>query len=109
CTDVGYIYLSKLLVSGKPEELKRLPDVTPSGTRRYELELPEPAVRLRELRSIRGIKDATLFGDTIHVLADDSVDAERLRDELHLSKEVVHVRPIEATLEDVFVTLTRNA
>src|SRR5437763_12647544 len=49
CTDVGYIYLSKLLVSGKPDELKRLPDVTPLGTRRYELELPEPAVRLREL------------------------------------------------------------
>ena len=37
CTDVGYIYLSRLLVQGKPEDLKLLPDVTPAGARRYEM------------------------------------------------------------------------
>ena len=29
CTDVGYIYLSRLIALGKPAELKMLPDVTP--------------------------------------------------------------------------------
>src|SRR4029450_2705028 len=38
CTDVGYIYQARLLVHGKPDELKALPDVTPTGTHRLELE-----------------------------------------------------------------------
>ena len=39
CTDVGYIYQSQLIVCGQPDELKTLPEVTPAGTRRWELEV----------------------------------------------------------------------
>ncbi len=46
CTDVGYIFMSKLLVLGKPDELKALPEVTPAGTRRYELSIPNAAEHL---------------------------------------------------------------
>ena len=42
CTEVGYIYLAKLLVCGKPEKLKLLPGVTPEGTSWYEMEVPRP-------------------------------------------------------------------
>src|SRR5204863_9946410 len=42
CTDIGYIYMSRLLVGGKPDALKDLPDVTPPGTGRFELETPHP-------------------------------------------------------------------
>src|SRR5215471_14271360 len=38
CTDVAYIHMSRLIVCGRPEELKDLPAVTPPGTRRFELE-----------------------------------------------------------------------
>src|SRR3954467_4182758 len=71
CTDVGYIYMSKLLVQGKPEELKELPDVTPAGTRRYEIEVPAATEKLSRLRHTPGVLDATLFGQTIHLLASE--------------------------------------
>ena len=35
CSNVGYIYLSKLLVLGETDDLKELPEVTPTGTRRF--------------------------------------------------------------------------
>jgi ABC transporter DrrB family efflux protein len=109
CTDVGYIYMSRLLVLGKPEELKSLPEVTPSGTKRYELRLPYPAERLPELRSLPGVIDATLFGETVHMMVEDRVTPAVLESEFTVPSGELEVREIPPTLEDVFVTLTRNA
>ena len=109
CTDVGYIYMSQLLVLGKPEELKTLPEVTPPGTRRYELRLPHPAERLSELRSLPGVIDATLFGETVHMMVEDRVTPTVLESEFTVPSGELEVREIPPTLEDVFVTLTRNA
>jgi ABC-type multidrug transport system ATPase subunit/ABC-type multidrug transport system permease subunit len=109
CTDVGYIYLSKLLVLGKPDELKALPDVTPSGTTRYELELPHAAEKLALLRKAAGVIDATLFGETIHALVEGHITDRQLLEFLQLQPDQLRLRPIEPSLEDVFVTLTRKA
>ncbi|MCA9236109.1 MAG: ABC transporter ATP-binding protein, partial [Planctomycetales bacterium] len=109
CTDVGYIYMSRLLVLGKPDELKLLPAVSPAGTQRYELRLPRPAERLPALRAIPGVRDATLFGETVHVMTDDSLSPERLIAELDVDQADATVQPASPTLEDVFVTLTRDA
>jgi ribosome-dependent ATPase len=109
CTDVGYIYMSRLLVLGKPDELKALPEVTPPGTKRYELRLPHPAERLAGLRLLPGVEDATLFGETIHAMVDDRVTPTALRDHLQLSPSDLEIREVPPTLEDVFVTLTRAA
>src|SRR5262245_47578056 len=73
CSDVAYIHMSKLIVCGKPDELKQLRAVTPAGTRRWQLELPAPAEQLARLRRFAGVRDATLFGQDIHVLADDAL------------------------------------
>jgi ABC transporter DrrB family efflux protein len=109
CTDVGYIYLSKLIVCGKPSGLKLLPEVTPPGTRRMELETESPTEVLTRLRHVDGVVDATLFGQTIHVLAATSLSEAEMLGAIGLSPENVGLRPIEPTLEDVFVTLTRAA
>src|SRR5690242_8212298 len=106
CTDVGYIYQSRLLVHGKPDEIKALPDVTPAGTHRLELELHSPAEQLVKLRKLPGVRDATLFGQAIHVLVDQSVDEEMLKRELGTE---VQAREVAPSLEDVFVTLTQHA
>jgi ABC transporter DrrB family efflux protein len=109
CTDVGYIFQSQLLVLGEPGELKRLPEVTPAGTKRYELQVASPAERLAELRKMPGVHDATLFGDTIHLLVSDDLPRQALLEDLHVHSDETPIREIAPTLEDVFVTLTRAA
>lgn len=107
CTDVAYIHMSRLIVCGKPDVLKDLPEVTPPGARRYELEVPHPTESLLHLRHFPGVADATLFGQTIHLLVDEAVGEEAIAQALNLPVEKLSLRPIAPSLEDVFVTLTR--
>ena len=106
CSDVGYLYLSKLLVLGKPSTLKALPQLTPAGSVRYDLKVPAPTSQLRAIRNIAGVRDATLFGERIHLLADDSLAPDSLRSQLELGESQFEIQPASPTLEDVFVTLT---
>ena len=109
CGTVAYLYLSKLLVVGKPDELTRLPEVTPEGTRRVEAECPEGAAAfIGRARGFPYVKDVTIFGNSLHLLVDASVGNERIERDLSESAHVaVTIRPIAANLEDVFVRLTR--
>src|SRR5688500_10467128 len=64
CGRVGYLYLSKLLVVGTPNDLKRLPEVTPAGTRRVEIVGPDVAGMLDHLRARSTVREATIFGES---------------------------------------------
>ncbi len=108
CSQVGYIYLARLLVLGRPDELKSLPQVTPAGMRRWEIEGPAPTEQLARLRLEPSVADATLFGETVHLLADEALTPERIVAAVGGTSGGVRVRPIAATLEDVFVTLDRD-
>ena len=108
CTDVGYIYLSKLLVKGKPSELKELDTVTPKGLRRWEMETNSPIHALTHLRQGEQIAEATLFGQAIHLLVDEKMNEEELRKTARLEEQKCECRLIEPTLEDVFVSLCRQ-
>lgn len=107
CSDVGYIYNSQLIVCGKPGELKQLPTVTPDGTARWEIETANPATLLSAFREMQGVRDATLFGQTIHILADQSLSEDDFVNQVSDEPGSVQVRPITPSLEDVFVTLSR--
>jgi ABC-type multidrug transport system ATPase subunit len=109
CSKVGYIYLSRMLVEGKPDELRRLPEVTPQGTRQIEAECEQGAAALMgKARAMPYVRDVTIFGNTLHLLVDDSIDDATLERELAAAAgSRVHVRPIAPSLEDVFVRLTR--
>ncbi len=109
CTDIGYLFMSKLLVLGKPDELKQLDQVTPPGAARFELQVEHPAAKLAVLRQAEPVHDATMFGERIHLLVDRSFQTEDLRGLLELDESQFNLRPTEPTLEDVFVTLTRAA
>lgn len=95
-----------LLVCGEPDDLKQLPHVTPDGTRRWELEVPSPTDSLQKLRHADGIRDATLFGQMIHVLADESVTPAVLASAARVALDESTARPIAPSLEDVFVSLS---
>jgi ABC transporter DrrB family efflux protein len=105
CTDVGYIQNGSLVVCGKPHELKALPHVTPAGTRRLELSCDAPATKLAALRAVPGVADATLFGQTVHVLVEDRADDAKL---LAAAGAGSSAREIAPSLEDVFVTLSKR-
>ena len=109
CTDVGYIFLSKLIALGKPSELKLLPDVNPTDTARFEIVTDNATRSLRIARLLPGVRSSTFFGESIHLLVDSSVAGADL--EKALTGKGVHVDRINemgATLEDVFVTLTEQ-
>ncbi len=109
CSSVGYIYLSKLLVLGKPDELKQLPSVNRPQTSRYELQIESPAGKLAPLRSLDEVQDATLFGETIHLLVSDKTPIQEVLQASDIAAGDAAIREIGASLEDVFVTLTKAA
>jgi ABC-2 type transport system ATP-binding protein len=102
CGRVGYLFLSKLLVVGTPTELKKLPEVTPEGWRRLEITAPDTAELLMTLKHRPTVREATIFGQSIHALVENGDD---LAD---LARPDVMIRPAAANLEDVFVTIARN-
>ncbi len=108
CSHVGYIYLGRLIVHGKPDDLKQLAAVTPAGTRRLEITCPHATAVLPRLRSVPGVRDVTLFGEGLHVLVEERVPDARLIEALGAPPAAVEIRSIAPTLEDVFVTLSRS-
>ena len=109
CSQVGYIHMSKLIVCGEPDDLKQLPEVNPPGAKRLDVSCDHVTVGLQVVRKLPGIRNATVFGQSMHLL----VDAE-LSEDLICSALVgagIHeaeIRHIVPSLEDVFVELTAH-
>jgi ABC-type multidrug transport system ATPase subunit len=110
CGNVAYLYLSKLLVSGRPDELLALPEVTPRGTRRVEAACDRGAAAVMSAsRRLPYVEEVTIFGNALHLLVRDvATDADVARDLESASGARVEVRAIAPSLEDVFVRITRR-
>ena len=108
CSQVGYIYMSRLIALGPPDRLKASPDVTPRGTKRFEITCAHPTAFLARTRETPGVRDATLFGAQLHVLLNDDLPPNTLIERLAPGDRTASYRPIAPTLEDVFVTLSRT-
>jgi ABC-type multidrug transport system ATPase subunit len=108
CGTVAYLYLSRLIVNGHPEQLKQLPDVTPAGMRRVEVECREGVASLMtSARTLPYVRASTIFGTSLHLLVDESVSNQKIDEDLEaFGISSVAVRDIAPTLEDVFVRLT---
>jgi len=108
CASVAYLYLSRLMVSGRPDTLKQLPEVTPAGTRRIQAECTQGvAALMTSARTLDYVRAATIFGTSLHLLIDEQVsDAKVAKDLESFGAGKVVVSQIEPSLEDVFVRLT---
>ena len=102
CGRIGYLYLSELLALGTPQELKRLPSITPVGSKRWEIRGGVAAEVLAELRKRPGVHEATIFGQAVHALIENNVSM------VDLQTQGLSLQIAEPNLEDVFVTLARQ-
>jgi ABC-type multidrug transport system ATPase subunit len=107
CDHVGYIYMSKLIVCGEPDELKKLPAVNPPGTRRLDVTCDHVTTALRAMHEMRGVRSATVFGQSMHLLVDETVKRAQIDEQLR-KVGVGHseIHEIGPSLEDVFVELS---
>jgi len=109
CSHVGYIHMSKLVVCGEPDDLKQLPVVNPPGTRRIDVTCDHVTTGLQTLRRLPGVRTATVFGQSMHLLVDEGMSEQIIREELAKVKiPQADIRTIAPSLEDVFVALTNN-
>jgi ABC-type multidrug transport system ATPase subunit len=107
CSHVGYIYMSKLIVCGQPDELKKMPEVSPPGTRRLDITCDHITTALQAVRQMPGVQSATVFGQSMHLLIDEKVTTEEIEAKLRgVGINQAEIHPIGPSLEDVFVTLS---
>ncbi|MDA4133137.1 MAG: ABC transporter ATP-binding protein, partial [Thaumarchaeota archaeon] len=109
CSEIAYIYMSKLMVRGTPAELKKLPEVCPPHTRRLSVESENPPMALMALKKAPFVIDATLVESEVHLVLDVSVTDDEVRKAMSQAGiDAVGIRPVDPSLEDVFVALTKG-
>lgn len=109
CARVGYIFNSRLITYGRPDELKKLPDVTPGNAKWVEVTCSNTTVALGVLKAAPYVLNATIFGQSIHLLMTAAEPLDRIT--ATLSEAGIgdaEVTPAHPSLEDVFVTLTKR-
>src|SRR5678816_2209210 len=78
CGRVGYIYLSRLIAYGTPDELKKIPNVSPFGTRRVEIAVDNTSAAMGRLNDRNYVRSATIFGDSIRLLIDEKISDQQI-------------------------------
>ncbi len=107
CSHVGYIHMSKLVVCGVPDDLKNMPVVNPPGTKRLDVTCEHVTVGLQTVRRLPGVRTATVFGQSMHLLVDEQLPEQTIRAELlRAGIPQAGIHPMGPSLEDVFVALT---
>lgn len=108
CSSLGYIYNSKLIVSGGLEELKHAREVVGQGNVRLEV-ICKPLVKtFNTIKSLPYVQDVTIFGQALHVVSENPQVLSLIqRDLASEDVSIQDIREIEPSLEDVFVTLTK--
>lgn len=106
CNRLGFMHSGKILTAGSPREL-----TAPLHNRVLELvATPKEAARAA-CQTADGVQDVLTFGDRLHLRVTDAARvAATLPDALQAADvQVVRLRPIVPTLEDVFISLLEQA
>ena len=84
-----------------------MPAVNPPGTRRLDVTCDHVTIGLQAIRHLPGVRTATVFGQSMHLLVEETMREEFIRERL-AQAGIPHadIHPIGPSLEDVFVALT---
>jgi ABC-2 type transport system ATP-binding protein len=103
CDRLALIYRGELIAQGTPERLKQ--EVMQEEV--LELNCDRPEAAMEALQGLASVKEAALFGNSLHLVADDGERASA-ETRMRLAEQGFQVRDIERivpSLEDVFVSL----
>ncbi len=108
CSEVAYLYHSRLVAVGEPDDLKRLPEVTPPGTHWLDVTCDHVTRALNVVRELPDVVSATIFGQSMHLLVQQEFDVDQMKAILTArGVSEIDARIVPPSLEDVFVELTR--
>ena len=103
-------YQGELLVCGGPDELKQMKQVVGEGTWRLEI-VSQPLISVfRWLQQQPYVQKVSLLGQAVHAVI--TAPPEQLALEAQLNNagfSLKSLRPVEPSLEDVFVALASEA
>src|SRR5436309_1558945 len=100
-------YMSKLIVCGEPHGLKTLPEMNPPGTRRLDVTCDHVTTALHAMHDMPGVRSATVFGQSMHLLVDDTVKRAQIDEQLRkVGVSHAEIHEMGPSLEDVFVELS---
>ena len=107
CDRLALIYRGKRIAMGSPRELKQ--DF--GGNTLLEVSATPVLDALIATEKAPGVRDAALFGTSIHVVTDGGPDQSNALAEFLRGKgmQVDHVTAVNPSLEDVFVSLVEKA
>ena len=105
CNRIGFMIEGRLLVTGTPAELGRLPQRSV-----IELKARPRKVMQEVAQGLEGVDSIQIFGDRLHLLAaEPAAVSERLRARLAAAgAEVLTLRTVLPSMEDVFMHLARR-
>jgi ABC-2 type transport system ATP-binding protein len=103
CHTVGFMRAGALMASGSPRDLQALvPGVV------LELQAKPYHAAQQRLRALPGVREVQVFGERLHLLSDTPLAEHELRRHLDGSGVTLGaVRPVQPTMEDVFMYLQR--
>ncbi len=105
CDTLAFIYGGRIIAMGTPEEIK----TQQMSGQLLEVRAARIAEALDALSALPEVREAALFGRTIHVTVDDVDAAPRLRDALAgRGIEVEQIAPARVSLEDAFVSIVER-
>jgi len=106
CDRMTLIYRGSIIAMGTPKEMKT--DFMKNDV--LEIDIPESESWMERLKSLKVVKEAALFGNSIHAVVLDSKEAIPEIKKLFTQGNArdFSVIRIEPTLEDVFVSLIEN-
>jgi len=104
CHYVGFMRAGKLMASGTPRDLQKLVPGVVLEVHARPLHEAQAA-----LQRIAGVRDVQIFGDRLHLVSGEPIDADALRPRLPADVTLASVRRVPPTMEDVFMHLQHNS